>query len=140
MTLANNEKMCDSEPASYRIDVVDLVNLPVVWPHILPFLEKSLDNSSPDAIYEALAAGAAKLWIFHKEWVDGFAITSVNGDIGIIEKAGGRNLNGWFKCALKKIEDDFRNSGCKVYQVASRKGWIKMIKPDEIDYLLTKVL
>ena len=141
MTLAKVENLSNIKPESHRIDWVAPDALPIVWPHILPFLEKSLDKfTTSEMVYSAVSQGVAKLWVFHKDWIDGFAVTSINGDTGLIEKAGGRNLKSWFSDAIKKIEEDFKSAGCTTYQVASRKGWIKLIQPDEIDYLLTKVL
>lgn len=141
MTLAKTEQSSIIKPESHRIDWVAPDALPIVWPHILPFLEKSLDKyTTAEMAYSAILSGAAKLWVFHKDWIDGFAITSISGDTGCIEKAGGRKLKAWFSDAIKRIEEDFKANGCVTYQVASRKGWIKLIQPDEIDYLLTKVL
>lgn len=140
MTLAKDADLCNMTKESHRIDWVAPDALPIVWPQILPFLEKSLDRFTPaDIAYQSIALGRAKLWIVHSKWIDGVVLTGVDGDLGVIAACGGENIKDWIHLR-EVIENDFRAHGCSRYQYAGRKGWAKLLKADEVDYLYTKVL
>lgn len=140
MTLANDKKICNSSGESHRIDWIAPGVLPIVWPQIIPLIEKSLDRfTPPEVAYHCIATGQAKLWVIHSKWLDGAVITFSDGDLGVISHCGGKQIKKWIHL-LKVIEDDFRAHGCNRYQYAGRKGWGKLLNADEESYLYTKVL
>ena len=141
MTLAISKEICNSIDEGHHVDLVCKSTIPVVWPHILPFIEKSLDKfTTAEELYNTCLYGEAKLWIFYKEKIDGFAITDCSSGVGLISFCGGRDMNHWFKNGLEAIEEDFRKHECKYYQIAGREGWKRMIDFDDETMLFTKRL
>lgn len=140
MTLANEKEICDIQPVSHHIDAVSLELLPIVWPHISHFLEKSLNKTtSLDAVYNAVMNGDAKLWLIHSDKANGCVVTGISNGIGAIVHCGGESIKDWIHL-LSVIEEDFKNNGCIQYQWAGRQGWERIMKYDEKDTLYTRYL
>lgn len=103
-------------------------DIPQIWPHIRPYIQKALDcgsNWSIGRAYEALTSAKAQCWTWQDPDLRAVLVTSLEGSHCFLVALGGEGMAVWFG-ALEEVEKFARDNGCKSLKVIGRRGWSRM--------------
>jgi hypothetical protein len=132
-----------------RFGPVDLVDIPKVWPVVLPLVEATLaefgDRGHNAQDYrDACEAREQQIWVAMKDAreIDGVAFTELllkpRRKIARVTLLAGRDLHGWFPIASPVLYAWAREMGASVLEMVGRPGWSRSLPGWRVDEVVMR--